>query len=110
MCSWYFANTTHGIDRRPSHNPSWHPPAHHVILDPIARASVSKNYAVRLRSPYGHNQSRVILDNRSESLEHILPTPWDFVCELHAATRHFPLQPPDKQSPARDQPPPTPPT
>src|SRR5260370_22367300 len=108
MCSWYFANTTHGIDRRPSHNPSWHPPAHHVILDPIARASVSKNYAVRLRCPYGDNESWVILDNRSESLEQILQTPWDFECELHGAQREFPIEATEKESTVGDEPRPKP--
>src|SRR5258707_2824540 len=109
MCSWYFVNTTHGINRHPSHNPSWHPPAHHVILDPIARASVSKNYAVRLRCPYGDNESWVILDNRSESLEQILQTPWDFECELHGAQREFPIEATEKESTVGDEPRPKPP-
>src|SRR5260370_20830743 len=109
MCPWYFVNTTHGINRQRSHNPSWHPPEHHVILDPIARASVSKNYAVRLRCPYGDNESWVILDNRSESLEQILLAPWDFECELHGAQREFPIEATEKDSTVGDEPRPKPP-
>src|SRR5260370_12642067 len=109
MCSWCFGNHTQGINSHPSHNPSWHPPSHHVILDPIARASVSKNYAVRLRCPYGDNESWVILDNRSESLEQILLTPWDFECELHGAQREFPIEATEKDSTVADEPQPKPP-
>ena len=57
---------------------------------------MSKNYAVRLRCPYGDDESWIMLDNRSESLEQILQTPWDFACELHGAQREFPLEAAEK--------------
>ena len=53
---------------------------------------MSKNYAVRLRCPYGDDESWVILEKRSESLEQILLTSWDFECNLHGAQREFPLE------------------
>ena len=71
---------------------------------------MSKNYAVRLRCPYGDDESWVILDNRSESLEQILVTPWDFECELHGAQREFPIEATEKDSTVGDEPRPKPPT
>jgi hypothetical protein len=71
---------------------------------------VSKNYAVRLRCPYGDDESWVILDNRSESLEQILQTRWDFACELHGAQREFPIEATEKNSAAGDEPGPKPST
>ena len=65
---------------------------------------MSKNYAVRMRCPYGDDESWVILDNRSESLEQILATPWDFACELHGAQREFPIEATEKDSTIGDQP------
>jgi hypothetical protein len=59
---------------------------------------VSKNYAVRLRCPYGDDESWVILENRTESVEQILLTPWDFECELHGAQREFPMEATEKDS------------
>jgi len=73
-------------------------------------ASVSKNYAVRLRCPYGDDEGWVILDNRSESLEQILQAPWDFECELHSAQREFPIEATEKDSTVGDEPPPKPST
>jgi PilZ domain-containing protein len=70
---------------------------------------VSKNYAVRLRCPYGDGESWVILDSRSESLEQILLTPWDFECELHGAQREFPIEATQKDSAVGDEPRPKPP-
>ena len=69
---------------------------------------MSKNYAVRLRCPYGDDESWVILDNRSESLEQILLTPWDFDCELHGAQREFPIEATEKDSTVGDEPRPEP--
>jgi hypothetical protein len=65
---------------------------------------VSKNYAVRLRCPYGDDESWVILDSRSESIEQILQTPWDFACELHGAQREFPIEATEKKSAVGDEP------
>lgn len=59
---------------------------------------MSKNYAVRLRCPYGDDESWIVLDDRSESLEQILQTPWDFACELHGAQREFPLEATEKDA------------
>jgi hypothetical protein len=70
---------------------------------------VSKNYAVRLRCPYGDDESWVILDNRSESLEQILLTPWDFECQLHGAQREFPIEATEKDSTVGGEPRPKPP-
>jgi hypothetical protein len=71
---------------------------------------VSKNYAVRLRCPYGDDESWVILDSRSESLEQILQTRWDFECELHGAQREFPIEATEKNSAVGDEPRSKPPT
>ena len=65
---------------------------------------MSKNYAVRMRCPYGDDESWVTLDNRSESLEQILATPWDFACELHGAQREFPIEATEKDSTVGDEP------
>ena len=65
---------------------------------------MSKNYAVRLRCPYGDDESWVILDSRSESIEQILQTPWDFACELHGAQREFPIEATEKKSAVGDEP------
>ena len=53
---------------------------------------MSKNYAVRLRCPYGDDESWVVLENRSEALEEILKTAWDFECQIHGAQREFPIE------------------
>ena len=53
---------------------------------------MSKNYAVRLRCPYGDNESWIILENRDETLEQILRTSWDFECEAHGVQREFPME------------------
>lgn len=71
---------------------------------------MSKNYAVRLRCPYGDDESWVVLDNRSESLEQILVTPWDFECELHGAQREFPIEATEKDSTVGGDPQPKAPT
>ena len=71
---------------------------------------MSKNYAVRLRCPYGDDEGWVILDNRSESLEQVLLTPWDFECQLHGAQREFPIEATEKDSKVGDEPRATPPT
>ena len=53
---------------------------------------MSKIYAVRLRCPYGDDESWVVLENRSEGLEEILKTPWDFECQIHGPQREFPIE------------------
>jgi hypothetical protein len=61
---------------------------------------VTKNYAVRLRCPYRDEDGWVILQNRQETLEQVLRTPWDFECSLHGVQRELPLEASDK-GPAR---------
>jgi hypothetical protein len=57
---------------------------------------VSKSYAVRLRCPYGDDESWIVLENRSETLEEILKTRWDFECQLHGVQREFPVEAAEK--------------
>jgi hypothetical protein len=61
---------------------------------------VAKNYAVRLRCPYQDEDTWVILQNRSETLEQILRTPWDFECPLHGVQREIPLEASEKEPPS----------
>ena len=60
----------------------------------------TKNYAVRLRCPYLDEDGWVILQNRQETLEQVLRTPWDFECSLHGVQREMPLEASEK-GPAR---------
>ena len=60
---------------------------------------MAKNYAVRLRCPYLDEDSWVILQNRGETVEQILQTPWDFECSLHGVQRSMPMEAMEKGSP-----------
>lgn len=53
---------------------------------------MAKDYAVRLKCPYGDQDQWVILQNREEGLEQILDTPWDFECPLHGVQREIPVE------------------
>jgi hypothetical protein len=53
---------------------------------------MSKNYSVRLRCPYGDHDTWVPLENRKETLEQILRSPWDFECPVHGVQREIPLE------------------
>ncbi len=53
---------------------------------------MAKNYAVRMQCPYRDEDQWVILQNREESLEQVLRTPWDFECSLHGVQREMPLE------------------
>lgn len=53
---------------------------------------VGKNYAVRLRCPYRDEDRWVVLQNRTETLDEVLRTPWDFECSLHGVQREIPLE------------------
>ena len=59
---------------------------------------MANNYAVRLRCPYGDNESWIILENRDETLEQVLHTAWDFECEAHGVQREFPMEATEKTS------------
>ena len=59
---------------------------------------VGKNYAVRLRCPYRDEDSWVVLQNRTETLDEVLRTPWDFECSLHGVQREIPLEATEKGS------------
>ncbi len=64
-----------------------------------ARGSrVARDYAVRLRCPYRDEDRWVILQNREETLEQVLHTPWDFECSLHGVQREIPLEAKEKGS------------
>lgn len=63
---------------------------------------MSKNYAVRLRCPYGDNESWIILENRDETLDQVLHTAWDFECEAHGVQHEFPMEATEKTSPSPD--------
>jgi len=53
---------------------------------------VAKDYAVRLRCPYRDENSWIILENRVETLDQVLQTPWDFACSLHGVQKSMPLE------------------
>jgi hypothetical protein len=57
---------------------------------------VGKDYAVRLQCPYRDEDRWVVLQNRTETLEEVLRTPWDFECSLHGVQREIPLDASEK--------------
>jgi hypothetical protein len=63
-----------------------------------ARGRQVKDYAVRLRCPYRDEDRWVVLENRPETLEQVLQTPWDFECSLHGVQRELPLEASEKRS------------
>ena len=65
---------------------------------------MAKNYAVRLRCPYRDEDSWVILQNREETLEQVLRTPWDFECSLHGVQQSMALEAREKGSSRGEQP------
>jgi len=54
--------------------------------------NVAKDYAVRLKCPYGDEDKWVILQNREETLKQILSTACDFECPLHGVQREIPME------------------
>ena len=58
---------------------------------------VAKDYAVRLRCPYRDEDRWVVLQNREETLDQVLRTPWDFECSLHGVQREIPLEASEKR-------------
>jgi hypothetical protein len=61
-------------------------------LTAVRGRKVAKDYAVRLRCPYRDEDRWVVLQNREETLEQVLRTPWDFECSLHGVQREIPLE------------------
>jgi hypothetical protein len=55
------------------------------------QAAATRSYAVRLQCPYGDQDQWVTLRDRSEPLQQILETRWDFECSMHGAQVEFPL-------------------
>ncbi|MFI5057115.1 MAG: hypothetical protein ACHQLQ_02935 [Candidatus Acidiferrales bacterium] len=51
-----------------------------------------KDYAVRLRCPYGDHDVWVPLESRKETLEQVMRAPWDFECPVHGVQREIPLE------------------
>ena len=64
----------------------------------MGKADMPKNYAVRLRCPYGDHDAWVILEKRNEALEQVLRASWDFECPTHGVQREIPLEVSEKTS------------
>ena len=67
-----------------------------------------KDFLIRLRCPYGDEDSTVLLQNREESLAQILETSWDFECPVHGVQKELPLSGNEKSpvpGPRRSKPP-----
>jgi hypothetical protein len=60
---------------------------------------MAKDYAVRLSCPYRDENSWIILQNREETREQVMQTPWDFECSLHGVQKSMPLEVIDKGGP-----------
>ena len=50
-----------------------------------------KNYAVLLRCPMQDQDTWVVLQDRTETLQQILAMPWDFECSIHGVQRELPV-------------------
>lgn len=59
---------------------------------------MATDYIVRLKCPYGDRDELLMLENRGESLNQILETPWDFECPVHGVQREIPLEGREKSS------------
>ena len=70
------------------------------------KTAAAKNYAVRLKCPHGGEDQWVVLQNREESLEQILGTPWHFQCPFHGLQRELPME--AREARVRPQPSPLP--
>ena len=68
---------------------------------------MAKNFAVRLKCPYGDHDEWVILQNRAETLNQILETPWDFECPVHGVQQEIPLEASERGLPFSPRPQPT---
>jgi hypothetical protein len=67
------------------------------MLKKLREAAVEKDFAIRLKCPYGDEEQWVLLQNREETLEQILSTAWDFECPVHGVQREFPMQASEKE-------------
>lgn len=52
---------------------------------------MGKNFAVRVKCPFGDEDKWVFLSNCEESLQQILSTPVDFDCPVHGVQREMPM-------------------
>ncbi len=55
------------------------------------RGIMGKNYAVLLRCPMQDQDTWVVLQDRTETLQQILGMPWDFECSIHGVQRELPV-------------------
>jgi hypothetical protein len=53
---------------------------------------MGSDYIVRLKCPYGDEDRFLTLENRRESLNQILETPWNFECSIHGVQTERPLE------------------
>ncbi len=65
---------------------------------------MGKDFAVRLKCPYGDEEQWVTLQNREETLKQILSTSWDFECPVHGVQREFPMEASEKELPLGPRP------
>ncbi len=62
---------------------------------------MGKDYAVRLKCPYGDEDRWVLLEDREESLQQVLTTPCDFECSVHGVQREIPMEANEDRLPGR---------
>ncbi len=74
------------------------------IQEEAMGTNMGKNYAVRLKCPYGDEDMWMILQNREETLKQILSTPWDFECPVHGVQREIPIEASDEGLPLGPRP------
>ena len=53
---------------------------------------MAKDFVIRLKCPYGDEETWVVLQGREESLNQVLVSRWDFECSVHGAQREIPLE------------------
>ena len=75
-----------------------------ALLKKVRKDPPTKTYAIRLQCPHHESQGGrserwgsegdqwLILQERHESLQQVLETPWDFTCPIHGAQREYTLE------------------
>jgi hypothetical protein len=61
------------------------------IVKRALKAMVAKDYAVRLKCPFGDTNQLLTLRNCEETLEQVLSTAWHFECPVHGVQRELPM-------------------